>query len=213
MKIIDLTHTISGEMPVYPGTEKPKLSAANTIAADGFKETILNMYSHTGTHTDSPAHLFENGKSLDEFPASMFCGKAVMLDCRNVCANTRIGAKILAEISDKLENVDFLILRTGWEKYWNDEKYFSDYPCIDTEAAEFLVKIGLKGIGVDAISVDPVGVPLDVHKILLGTDNFIIIENLCNLEEIENDVFDFCALPLKFRDADGAPTRAVAMIG
>ena len=93
MKIIDLTHTISGEMPVYPGTEKPKLSAANTIAADGFKETILNMYSHTGTHTDSPAHLFENGKSLDEFPASMFCGKAVMLDCRNVCANGKRGHK------------------------------------------------------------------------------------------------------------------------
>lgn len=56
MKIIDLTHTISGEMPVYPGTEKPKLSAANTIAADGFKETILkyvfpyrNAYRFTRT--------------------------------------------------------------------------------------------------------------------------------------------------------------------
>ena len=24
MKVIDLTHTISEDMPVYPGTEKPK---------------------------------------------------------------------------------------------------------------------------------------------------------------------------------------------
>ena len=26
MKVIDLTHTISEAMPVYPGTEKPKLT-------------------------------------------------------------------------------------------------------------------------------------------------------------------------------------------
>ena len=31
MKIIDLTHTISEDMLVYPGTEKPKLTTMNTI--------------------------------------------------------------------------------------------------------------------------------------------------------------------------------------
>ena len=30
MKVIDLTHTISEAMPVYPGTEKTKLTAVNT---------------------------------------------------------------------------------------------------------------------------------------------------------------------------------------
>lgn len=212
MKIIDLTHTISEEMPVYPGTEKPKLDAANTIANDGFKETILNLYSHTGTHTDSPAHLFEKGNSLDKFDALQFCGRAVMLDCTHLPANSRITKKMLMAIREKLENADFLILKTGWEKYWNDDRYFSGYPCIDKEAAEYLAKSGMKGIGADAISVDPVGVPLDVHRILLGTDRFIIVENLCNLDEIDNDEFEFCALPLRFENADGAPTRAIAVI-
>ena len=30
MKVLDLTHTIRAEMPVYPGTEPPELTTANT---------------------------------------------------------------------------------------------------------------------------------------------------------------------------------------
>lgn len=31
MKVIDLTHTIKAGMPVFPGTEPPKLDAASTF--------------------------------------------------------------------------------------------------------------------------------------------------------------------------------------
>ena len=53
--ILDLTHCISPEMPVYPGTEQPILTTACTIREAGYRETILHMYSHTGTHMDAPA--------------------------------------------------------------------------------------------------------------------------------------------------------------
>ena len=49
MKMLDLTHCITPEMPVYPGTEPPRLTAACTMERDGFRETLLEMYSHTGT--------------------------------------------------------------------------------------------------------------------------------------------------------------------
>lgn len=212
MKITDLTHTISEDMPVYPGTERPGLTAANTIENDGFCETILNMYSHTGTHTDSPAHLFGDGKSLDEFDASQFCGSAVVLDCRHLGENGIVSKEMLVHLGEKLKRADFLILRTGWENYWNEERYFYGYPCLDKEAAQYLSDMGKKGIGVDAISVDPVGVPLEVHKLLLCKGNFVIVENLCNLGQIGSDEFEFTALPLKFENADGAPTRAIATI-
>ena len=55
MKVIDLTHTIKENMPVYPGTDTPKLMPANTYEKDGFKETLMQMYTHTGTHID-PQH-------------------------------------------------------------------------------------------------------------------------------------------------------------
>ena len=57
MKIIDLTHTIKEDMPVYPGTDTPKLIPANSYEKEGFKETLLQMYTHTGTHTVSYTHL------------------------------------------------------------------------------------------------------------------------------------------------------------
>ncbi|NTV19325.1 MAG: cyclase family protein, partial [Bacteroidales bacterium] len=41
MKIIDLTQTISSEMPVYPGTEPPVIKDATTIEKDGFAEKLL----------------------------------------------------------------------------------------------------------------------------------------------------------------------------
>ena len=55
MRVLDLTHTIAENMPVYPGTETPIFAGANTYEKDGFKETKLTMYTHTGTHMDPPA--------------------------------------------------------------------------------------------------------------------------------------------------------------
>lgn len=48
MKVIDLTHTIREGMPVYPGTDPPRLIPANSYEKNGFKETLLQMCSHTG---------------------------------------------------------------------------------------------------------------------------------------------------------------------
>ena len=70
MKVIDLTHVIAADMPVYPGTEPPRLESANTYEANGFKETLLTMSSHTGTHMDPPAHLFPGRTTLDQFPSA-----------------------------------------------------------------------------------------------------------------------------------------------
>jgi len=70
MKVIDLTHTIWEKMPVYPGTDTPKFIPANSYEKDGFKETMLQMYTHTGT-------LFAGGTTLDRFPASQFIGVLV----------------------------------------------------------------------------------------------------------------------------------------
>ena len=54
MRILDLTHTIAESMPVYPGTELPARKQANSYEKDGFKESLLCLYSHTGTHVDPP---------------------------------------------------------------------------------------------------------------------------------------------------------------
>ena len=213
MKIIDLTHVMSCEMPVYPGTETPKFDPANTYEKDGFKETRISMFSHTGTHMDPPAHLFAGRTTLDAFDVSQFVGRACVIDCTDLGAGGRM---TMAHINKNRENADkaeFLLFRTGWDRYWGKEEYFGEYPYIDEEVAEYIVRDKKKGVGLDVIGLDPIADEnLTLHKKLLRENETVIIENLTNLEAVGEGLFTFCALPLKYENADGSPIRAIAML-
>lgn len=84
MTVIDLTHTIREDMPVYPGTEPPRLTTACTVSQCGYRETLLHMYSHTGTHMDAPAHMMDGAPTLDSYGADRFVGRGYVLDCRGL---------------------------------------------------------------------------------------------------------------------------------
>lgn len=210
MNIIDLTHFISPDMPVFPGTEEPILKEANTMEKDGFRETKITMYSHTGTHIDAPFHMMEKGLSLDEFPADKFIGKGILLDLSN-CSYDYIELDILKTNEDKIKNSEFIILKTGWEKLWGTDEYYGNFPALTEEAANWLIQFNLKGIGIDAISIDKMNSEkFEIHKILMKND-IIIIENLSNLSSITGESFILSILPLKNKKADGSPVRAIAM--
>ncbi|MGE5677874.1 MAG: cyclase family protein [Pseudomonadota bacterium] len=213
MRVIDLTHTISENMPVYPGTEGPKLRTANTYDRDGFKETLLTMYSHTGTHMDAPAHLFQQRTTLDAFPAGQFVGKALVIDCSDLLEGQRITMAFIDMVREKADLADFLLFRTGWDRYWGTDSYFGNYPYITQEVADYLIKSEKKGVGLDVIGIDPISdTSLTIHRKLFSESEIVVIENLTQLEEAGNELFTFCALPLKYSSADGAPVRAVAII-
>ena len=213
MKIIDLTHTISEDMPVYPGTEKPRLEKANTYEKDGFKETKLNMYSHTGTHVDPPAHLFADKITLDAYPVSQFVGNAIVIDCKHLTQGEFITMNELAPYKDNLDKVDFLLFNTGWDKKWGTEEYFGDYPCVDDEVLDFIISKNYKGIGFDVIGLDPIAdVNLTRHKKLFSCTQMINIENLKDLHLLGDKPFKFICLPIKIENCDGSPIRAIAWL-
>ena len=109
MRVLDLTHTIAENMPVYPGTETPIFAGANTYEKDGFKETKLTMYTHTGTHMDPPAHLFVGRTTLDAFPASQFIGKALVIECSDLNEGKAITLERILQYGKDAENADFLL--------------------------------------------------------------------------------------------------------
>lgn len=212
MKVIDLTHTISESMPVYPGTECPKLKTANTYEKDGFKETLITMYSHTGTHMDAPAHLFPNNTTLDAFPAEQFIGNGLIIDCCNLGKGQKITMSYIDKVKDKAKHADYILFHTGWDKHWGKNDYFGEYPYITEEVAEYLIQNNKKGIGLDVIGLDPIeNGNLTLHRKLLE-NNMVIIENLAHLSNVGNDIFTLVALPLKYENADGAPIRAIAIL-
>ena len=209
--IIDLTHTITPEMPVYPGSVSPSLTPSNTMNRDGFRETLLTLPSHSGTHMDAPFHMLHQGSSLEVLPASQFCGRAVVLDVSHLPPQSRITVDCLRSQDGHLLGTDYVLLYTGWEKKWGTEAYYDDtFPVLDEEAAKYLVSCGLKGMGTDALSVDPLATKdFPVHRTLLG-GGLVIVECLCLKKIVGRKDIMFFALPLKFEHADGAPVRAIA---
>ncbi len=212
MKIIDLTHSISNSMTVYPGGPKPKNKIISTVADDGYKETQIHIQSHNGTHMDSPNHVFTDGISLDKIDVVNFVGPAAIVDCSCLGEGDIITYDFIEKNKEAILASDFIVFKTNWSKYWNTDKYLGNYPVISDEVVDFIISSKKKGVAFDTISVDSIDASIlsKHHKIL--KNNILIFENLTNLDLIEDDTFIFCALPLKFEDSDGAPIRAIAML-
>ena len=209
MRVIDLTHTIKENMPLYPGTASPVLKEASTHERDSFRETVYTMFSHTGTHIDPPAHIIEGARTLDSYGAEQFVGRGLVIDCRGV-AGKEITRELLKR-NENAEKADFLLFNTGWDKKWGTDSYFDSFPCLTLDALDYIIEGDYKGIGFDTLSLDPVG-SIERHRHLFSKKSIINIENLTGLEMCGRGLFTFVCLPIKVENSDGAPARAVAIL-
>jgi arylformamidase len=211
MRSIDLTHVVRPGMTVFPGTESPVFEVGASIDTEGYAEKRITLFTHTGTHMDAPAHILAGAKTLDQFPIEKFSGRACIVDVRSI-ETGKIGVEVLEARAEAIEKSEFVILRSDWSRFWDSDAYFLHFPVLSAEAARWLVGAGIKGVGLDMISVDEVdSTEFVIHHILLGAE-LVIVENLTNLEELPDSVFSFHCFPLRIEAADGSPVRAVATV-
>jgi kynurenine formamidase len=139
-------------------------------------------------------------------------GPACVVDVRGF-AGRAVPAAFLEPHLEALRAADFLLLRSGWDARWGAPDYFSGFPHLAVEAARLAVSCGLKGVGVDAISIDAHdSTAFEVHHVLLGA-GVVVLENLARLDQLPATGATLVAAPLKFRGSDGAPIRALALVG
>ena len=214
----DLSRPLRSDMVVYPGTPPVSIEPAATVAESGFRTTAIELDSHTGTHMDAPAHMVEDGRTLDTYPPETFRFEAAVVDCRPLDDRQPIDQSLLADRTANIKPGDhnLMILRTGWETHWGDDRYF-DHPYLTGDAAAWLAERDLH-LGVDMLNVDPTptanavaGEPstYPAHHGLFAADR-LIVENLCGLAEL-GDRVELHAYPLAIEAADGSPVRAVAI--
>lgn len=207
--VLDLSHLITEAMPVYPGCIPPTIRLAHAIEPDGFAERQISIYTHTGTHIDAPAHMLAGGATLEQLGAAHFVGPACVLEVGGAAA---IETTLLEAHAQLIEGCDFVLFDTGWASRWGQPGYFEGFPVLTREAAHWLAQKGLKGVGFDAISADPVGAAEFTNHMILFRAGMISIENLTGLEPLIGKRFQFSCLPLKLEAADGCPVRAVAIL-
>ncbi len=124
----------------------------------------------------------------------------------------RIGTEALDAQQNLVAGCDFVLLHTGWSRYWGDDRYFAGFPVLSPAAAAWIIARGVKGVGFDAISADPVGPPPYANHIAFFEAGLILIENLAGLEPLVGRRFLFSCLPIAYENADGSPVRAVAIL-
>lgn len=205
MKLVDLTHAFTSDMPVYPGDPKASLEQVAFIDKDTFNDHKLTTVMHVGTHMDAPLHMIENGKKMDEISPERFFGKGVLIDVRG---KMDIDTSVLDGVSVEKDSV--VLLYTGFGQKFGTDDYFKDYPELKENFANKMVELGVKMVGMDMLGPD-YDKPWVTHKILLGNE-ITILENLTNLDKLlDVEDFEVIALPMKMQ-ADAAPVRVVARI-
>lgn len=193
MKYIDLTLGLADHMDVWPGDPEVSLVVHTTVAEHGHRTMRLSMGTHNGTHIDSPAHLIEGGRSLDQIEVGRFFARTYVLDTEGCMIVT-------ADMVEDLRPGCTGILFSGRESYLSEE------------AAHLLIARGVRLFGFSSPSCDAMtSRTLPVHHILLEHDA-LIIERLVHLEELVGRTVDLVALPLLVDGSDGCPARVVAII-
>ena len=205
MQIIDLTHTFTEDMPVFPGDPKPSLEQTAHIADESFSDHTLTTVMHVGTHMDAPLHMIAGGKTIDALSIESFICNGVIIDVRGKYI---IDGSVLHDVEIPPKSI--VLLYTGFGEKYRTEDYFRNAPIIAEDFARMMIEHDVKGVGMDTSGPDA-DQPWIVHKILL-TSEIYILENLTNLDLLlEYNSVEIIALPFKLR-TDGAPARVIAKV-
>lgn len=215
----DLSHPVRSGMPVYPGDPAVVVETALTVDPDGVNVLALHLGSQSGTHVDAPFHVDDALPDLDALPLERFVGPAVLLDVRGAAPRTELAAAVLDPVADRLGPGVVLLVVTGWARHWGTDDYLA-HPWLSPELAQRIVDLGVRTVGIDALSVDvtPDGgaTALPSHQVLCGA-HVVIAENLTGLAPLldaqrDGSAVDVSLLPLRIEHGDGAPVRAVATV-
>ena len=215
-RLIDLSHTITDGLVTYKGLPAPIIcdylsrEASKAFYAEGttFQIGKIEMVANTGTYLDAPFHRYAEGMDL----ADLALEAVANLDGVKVKvphAVGKIGPERFAgvEVAGKA-----VLIETNWSRHWNTEAYYEGHPFLSEEAGLYLRDNGARLVGIDTYNIDDTsGGERPVHSMLLGAD-ILIVEHMCNLENVPQSGFKFYAVPIKVKGFGTFPVRAFAQI-
>ena len=207
-RIIDLSPTISPDLPVWPGDPRVTLRQPYHLArGDDFTLTELAMSAHAGSHVDAPAHYVRGGAGVDRLPLDALVGPARVVDTGDA---EGITAAVLAGLSIP-PGTERLLLRTrnSTRGLMRLPEFQTDFTALTADGAQWLVDRGVRLVGIDYFSIAPYDDLAPTHRILLEA-GVVIVEGL-DMIDVSPGEYVFVCLPLKLKGADGAPARAILL--
>jgi len=210
MAITYLSHFLNTDTPAYGGeTGLVNFKKIRSISkGDTSNNLKFTFPGHIGTHIDFPFHFSDTGKKCHEYPASFWHFEKVgFVKCS------------VAEIIEKIEylpnDIELLILKTGFGVKRMEAEYWREQPVLKKELATiFKQKFPfLRVFGFDLISLTS---KLDREEGKLAHRNFLIENEILVLEDMDLSDLNYCPrqvviAPLQIEDADGVPCTVISI--
>lgn len=229
LNIVDLTWPLSPENLYWPGPKYQPFSTQTlaTLEKDGVLSKAYCTPEHLGTHLDAPNHFEARGASVDELNPTDLFSPGVLID-------VTVPAAADADYRLRLEDVlqwehahgqiprgAVVLLYTGWGRHWDHKDRYEGadvmgrlhFPGFSGAAVRFLLaERGIRGVGVDTLSVDyGLSRDFEVHH-LLGQAGRYGLENLAHLDKLPPRGFFLAVAPIKLAGGSGGQARVFAIL-
>ena len=227
--VIDLTHTVSGNIPTYEPGESTAFHAKTTatIEKERYFAREISLPEHFGTHVDAPAHFARGGWTVDQIPEERLVAPLVVIDISKRVANDpdyRLAVEDIAhweQSNGLIAQGSVVMANTGWDSRWNlpdryrnaDAKGVMHFPGYSLDAAKFLVEArGVFGLGIDTLSIDyGPSKNFEVHQYTLA-HGLYHVENVANLARTPAGGATAVVAPMKLEGGSGGPVRVMALL-
>jgi kynurenine formamidase len=229
VRVLDLTHEINENIPIYPGhaktatwwhlTHEECVMRLGDTPFEGYGVKGIVTCEHTSTHVDAVYHFNKHRPDLtvDKIPLEYMITPGAWIDVSYVPPRTHIS---LQNIKDSIKQAGVqikagstLLYYTGVEKYWNNHQVFlTQYPGLDSEATEWILDQGVVNVCTDAPSTDnPADITYPNHTI--HAKRLVIhTELVANISKIpRKDDFYYAMFPWRLTGGTGCPIRALAL--
>ncbi len=200
----DISRMLFPGMVVWPGETEFQLEPTARLAkGDTVNVTRLTLGAHTGTHVDAPFHFTEDGRTLEKVDLAAYWGLAQV-----VTVSKPSGPLTPADFAGyDLQRAPRLLVHSVLSEA-DHGVFHKEFVYPSPELADYLGQQGIILYGADAPSMDhPDNPKLPGHH-ALQRNGILILEGL-DLSGVPDGLYELTAYPLKIRDGDGSPVRAV----
>ena len=225
--IIDLSHAIHPNIPIWPGDPAPEFETVSQIEKSGYFLRKFSIGEHSGTHINAPNSFDPAGASVDSRAPQSLVSPAIAIDIREQCLANPDYSLTIDDILNweqqhqLIEPGNLVLLYTGWQAKWDDPQAFFNpdergichFPGFGRAATQFLLEErSIGGIGTDTHGVDPgQDESFAVNKLILQQQR-IVLENLANLHLLPAADFTLAIGILRLLGGSGSPVSVLAFV-
>jgi arylformamidase len=206
MQIHDITQPLGEDTAAWPGDRRVEIAWTLLMErGDSVNVAALTTSVHSGTHVDGFMHVTRDGETAAQMPLDAYIGRCIVID---VAGCDVVDESDVAGID--LHAAERVLFRT--RSTVDAMRFPQPFAHISLPLAERIARAGVRLIGTDAPSVDPVdSKTLDAHHAFVR-GRVAILENVV-LTDVRPGEYTLVALPLKLTEADSSPVRAILLEG